>query len=165
MDSTITYDTIKALVASLPSLGDHPNFFNLCALQNHFSCALKWIPCPQSQVNVWVSFVLTPLMYALIDPKPFNLGILNLPNTSGVLKFPPILAADGTTVIPYMQEQMVKIIATFTLQKNYYNTACNIYHAVYNTLNAHIDDAFKVAPSTPPPHDWVECIYVTELHF
>jgi hypothetical protein len=29
MDSTITYDTVKALVANPPSLGDCPNFFNL----------------------------------------------------------------------------------------------------------------------------------------
>jgi hypothetical protein len=151
MDTTITYDTIKALVANPPSLGDHPNLFNLRALQTHFSCALKWISCPQSQVNGWAGFVLTPTMYALIDPKPFKSRKLNLPNTSGVSKFPPILAADGTTIIPYTQEQRLNIIATFTRQKNYYNTACNIYHAMYNMLNAHIDNAFKVAPSTTPP--------------
>jgi hypothetical protein len=29
MDSTITYDTVKALVANQPSPGDCPNFFNL----------------------------------------------------------------------------------------------------------------------------------------
>jgi hypothetical protein len=81
MDSAIAYDTIKALVANLPSLGDRPNFFNLPALQTHFSCVFKWISCPQSQVNGWAGFVLTPSMYALIDPKPFDLGRLNLPNT------------------------------------------------------------------------------------
>jgi hypothetical protein len=29
MDSIITYDMVKALVANPPSLGDRPNFFNL----------------------------------------------------------------------------------------------------------------------------------------
>jgi hypothetical protein len=75
MDSTITYDMVKALVANPPSLEDRPNFFNLRDLQNHFACALKWIACPQSQVNGWVGFVLTPVMYSLIDPKPFDIKI------------------------------------------------------------------------------------------
>jgi hypothetical protein len=101
MDFTIAYYTIKALVANPPSLGDHTNFFNLCALQIHFSHALKRISCPQSQVNGWAGFMLTPAMYALINPKPFDLGKLNLPNTSGVPKSPPILAAGDTTIIPY----------------------------------------------------------------
>jgi hypothetical protein len=113
MDSTIAYETIKALLANAnpPSLGDHPKFFNLRALQTHFSCALKWISHPQSQVNGWMGFVLSPAMYAFINPKPFNLGKLNLPNTSGVPEFPRILAADGTTLIPYTQEQMPDITA------------------------------------------------------
>jgi hypothetical protein len=54
-----------------------------------------------------VGFVLTPAMYALIDPKLFDLGKLNLPNTSDVPKFPSMLAADGTAVIPFTQEQML----------------------------------------------------------
>ncbi len=76
---------------------------------------------------------------------------MNLPNTSGIPKFPLILAAYGTTVILYTIEQTLNITATFTCQKNYYNTACNIYHAVYDTLNAHINDAFKISPSTTLP--------------
>jgi hypothetical protein len=35
--------------------------------------------------------------------------------------------------------------------ENYYDKACNIYSAVYDTLNAHINDAFKVVPVTTPP--------------
>jgi hypothetical protein len=152
MDSTITYDTVKALVVNPPSLGDRPNFFNFRALQNHFACMLKWIAYPQSQVNRFAGFVLTPSMYSLIDPKPFDLKLLNLPTTNGVPECPPIYAADSTTVVPYTREQTLRIIATFTHQKNYYDTACNIYHAVYDTLNAHIKDAFKIAPPTTPHH-------------
>jgi hypothetical protein len=70
-----------------------------------------------------VGFVLTPTMHALIDPKPFDLGKLYLPNSSGTPIFPPILAADNPTVIPYMRKQMLKITAIFTHQKNYYDKA------------------------------------------
>jgi hypothetical protein len=157
---------VKALVANPPSLGDCPNFFNLLDLQNHFARVLKWIACPQSQVNGWAGFVLTPAMYSLIDPKPFNLKLLNLPTTTGVPKFPPIYAANGTTVISNTQEQMLCITDTFTRQRNYYDTACNIYRAVYDMLDAHVDDAFKVAPPTTPPtigHQ-LERVNVAEQH-
>ncbi len=76
---------------------------------------------------------------------------MNLPKTTGVPEFPPIYAANGTTVIPYTREQTIRITAVFTRQKNYYDTACNIYCTVYNTLDAHVDNAFKVAPPTNPP--------------
>jgi hypothetical protein len=150
MDTVISYETIKAHVVNPPSLGNRPNFFNLHTLQNHFARALKRITSSQSSVNRWAGFVLTPMMHALIDPKPFDLKLLNLPTTTGVPEFPPIYAADGTTVIPYTGEQTLHITAAFTCQKNYYDTACHIYCAVYNTLDTHIDDAFKVAPPTNP---------------
>jgi hypothetical protein len=81
-------------------------------------------------------------MYSLIDPKPLYSKLLNLPTTTGVPKFPPIYEADGTTVVPYMHEQTLHITAIFTLQKNYYGTACNIYRIVYDTL---------APPTTLPP--------------
>jgi hypothetical protein len=93
-------------------------------------------------------------MYSLIDPNPFILSKLNLLTDSRVPDFPPIYKADGTTIIPYTLEQTLGITATVTQQKNYYDTACNIYCAVYDTLDAHIDDAFKVAPSTTPTIGW-----------
>jgi hypothetical protein len=90
-------------------------------------------------------------MYSFIHPKPFDFKLLNLPTTTGVPEFPPIYAADGTTIVPYTREQTLRITATSTRQKNYYNTACNIYCTVYDTLNTHVNDAFKVAPPTTPP--------------
>ena len=76
MDTVILYNTIKDLVANPPSLGNRPNFFNLRALCNHFARALKRIPCPQSTVNGWAGMVLSPAMYALIDPTPFDIRVL-----------------------------------------------------------------------------------------
>jgi hypothetical protein len=103
-------------------------------------------------------------MYALIDPKPFDLKLLNLPTTTGVPEFPQIYAANGTTVIPYTCEQTLRITAAFTRQKNYYDTACNIYRAVYNMLDALVDDAFKVAPPTNPPTiSWNASMLLNEI--
>ncbi len=111
--------------------------------------------CPHSPVNGWAGFVLTPVMYALINPKPFDLKLLNLPTTTGVPKFPPIYAANGTTVIPYTCKQTLCITAVFTRQKNYYNTECNVYCTMYETLDADVDDAFKVAlPTNPSTISW-----------
>jgi hypothetical protein len=108
--------------------------------------------------------VLTPSIYSLIDPKPFNLKLLNLPTATEVPKFPPIYAADGTTVIPYTCKQMLCITATFTRQKNYYDTACNMYRAVYNILDAHVNDAFKVAlPPTPPTIGWNASMLLNDI--
>jgi hypothetical protein len=101
-------------------------------------------------------------MYALINPKPFNLKWLNLPITTRVPEFPPIYAANGTTVIPHTHEQTLRITAAFMRQKNYYNTACNVYRAVYNMLDAHVEDAFKVAPPHNSSHRRLERNYVAE---
>jgi hypothetical protein len=103
-------------------------------------------------------------MYALIDPKPFNLKLLDLPTTTGVPKFPPIYAANGTTVIPYTCEQTLRITAAFTRQKNYYDTVFNVYCVVYDMLDAHVDDAFKVAhPTNPPTVGWNASMSLNEI--
>ncbi len=88
--------------------------------------------------------------------------MLNLPTTTGVPEFPPIYAADGMTVIPYTCKQTLRITTAFTCKKNYYDTACNLYCVVYDTLDAHINDAFKVAPPHKSSHRWLERIYVAE---
>ena len=88
-------------------------------------------------------------MNLLINPAPFNMKLLNLLNNSGVPEFPEVKATN-VTIVPYTRKQTLLITATFQRQKNYYNTACNIYRAVYNTLDAHTKDAFKVAPATTP---------------
>jgi hypothetical protein len=81
MDSIISYDSVKVLLANLPSIEPRPNFFNLRALRTHFARALKRIPCPQSGVNGWAGAIMSPEMYALIDPNPFHLNIATKTNT------------------------------------------------------------------------------------
>ncbi len=86
MDLVITYDTVKRWLQILP-LGNQPNYFILRALQTHFACALKQIPCPQSTINGWSGTVLLLNMYALVDGKPFKikwnsrrLSLISLPS-------------------------------------------------------------------------------------
>ena len=145
MDTTIEYDTVKTLVANPPNLDPRPNFFNLRELRLHFARALKKIPCPQSGVNGWSGAVMSPKMYALIDGTPFH---LNIAPATDVADFPPLFAADGITSIPYKREETIKINATFKRNKNYNDTWLNIYRAVYDALDAHVNDAYKVAPTT-----------------
>jgi hypothetical protein len=89
-----------------------------------------------------------PDRYALISAEPFanemELKML-VPN------FLPIFKSNDTTIIPYTCEQMLKVMSKFARKKNYYRTTCNIYRALYNALDMHINNAFKVAPSTIPP--------------
>jgi hypothetical protein len=89
-----------------------------------------------------------PNMYALLDGKPFK-NVMELKMLAP--DFPPIFAINSTTVMPYTREQMLKIMAKFARKKNYYDTACNIYCVVYDMLDTHVDNRFKVAPSTVPP--------------
>jgi hypothetical protein len=114
MDLVITYDTVKTMVANPPSLGDRPNFFNLWALWTEFAHALRQIPCPQSTINGWSSVVLTPNMYALICSKPFK-NEMELKML--VPDFPPIFESNGTTIILYTREEMLKITAKFSRKK------------------------------------------------
>jgi hypothetical protein len=87
-------------------------------------------------------------MYALVDDKPFN-NEMELKML--IPAFPPIFASNSTMVIMYTYKQTLKITARFACKKNYYDTTCNIYHVVYDVFDTHVDDAFKVAPSTVLP--------------
>jgi hypothetical protein len=78
MDTCITYDSIKLLLANPPSIEPRPNFFNLQTLRTHFAC-------PQSSVNGWAGAVMSPEMYALIDNTPFCLRIATETTTTDYL--------------------------------------------------------------------------------
>ncbi len=67
MNTVISYDAVRMLLANPPSINTRPNFFNICELRKHFAKALKKIPCPQFAVNGWAGAVMSPEMYALID--------------------------------------------------------------------------------------------------
>ena len=101
MDSIIDYDTVKTLVANPPRIDPCPNFFNLRALQTHFTYTLTCLPCPQSTVNKWLGAVMSKEMYALVDSTPFKPGqsqnrmYQNFPRSTKLKASPksPILAS------------------------------------------------------------------------
>ncbi len=94
--------------------GQPTQFLQSPRFANQFACALKQTPCPQSTINGWSGAVLSPDMYALVDGKPFKneTGLKTL-----IPDFPPIFVSNGTTVIPYTHEQMLKITAKFARKK------------------------------------------------
>jgi hypothetical protein len=50
------------------------------------------------------------------------------------------------------------------VKKNYYDTAFDIYRAVYDALDTQINDVFKVAPSTiPPTIGWSASMSLNEI--
>jgi hypothetical protein len=90
---------------------------------------------------------MSPEMYALIDATPFHLRIATKTTTPD---YPDKLDVQGVS-IPYTCKKKSKIDAEFLRAKNYFETWKNIYHAVYDTLDMHVNDTFKVVPATNPP--------------
>ncbi len=90
---------------------------------------------------------MSPEMYALIDANPFHLRIAIKTTTPD---YPDKLDTQGVS-IPYTRKEKSKIDAEFLRMKNYFKTWKNIYCVVYDTLDMHVNDAFKVAPMTNPP--------------
>jgi hypothetical protein len=90
-------------------------------------------------------------MYTLINTSPFNWNITLL---TPVPNFPAHFAVevDGTqgVAIPYFREKVLTITAEHTLNKNYYKTGVNICRAYSDVLDAHVPDAYKMAPATAP---------------
>ena len=94
---------------------------------------------------------MSPEMYILIDSNPFHLNIAPVTTTPAYPnKFNP-----GDVSVPYGHKEKSTIDARFAMVKNYFETWKNIYRACYDTLDEHINNAFKVAlPTTPPTTGW-----------
>ncbi len=44
MNTVVTYEAVRTLLANPPSINPRPNFFNIRELRSHFTKALKKIP-------------------------------------------------------------------------------------------------------------------------
>ena len=71
MDSLITFNEAAELLKNPPSLSPRPDFSKLCELRKHMVKAVKQLVCPQSPVHGWSGMVLSPMVYALLEPSPF----------------------------------------------------------------------------------------------
>jgi hypothetical protein len=90
-------------------------------------------------------------MYMLIDTKPFHWDIN--PRTA-VPNFPARFTTlpDGTqgTALPISCKEILTIMAEHTLDNNYYKTIANVFPACFDILDAHVANAYKMAPATAP---------------
>jgi hypothetical protein len=75
-----------------------------------------------------------------------NHSKMKLNSRCSSLIFLPSLRATALRLFLTQVSRHSKSWPNFPQKKNYYETGCNIYHGVYDTVN----DAFKVAPSTIP---------------
>jgi hypothetical protein len=71
MDSLITFDEAAKFRKNPPSLSPQQDFLKLCVLRKHMVKALKQLVCPQSAIHGWSGMVLSPMVYALLEPTPF----------------------------------------------------------------------------------------------
>ncbi len=95
---------------------------------------------------------MSPEMYVLIDPNLFH---LNIASTTTTISAYPIKYNPDWAIVPYMREEKSTIDAIFSMVKNYFKTWKNIYQECYDVIDAHVNDAFKVAPpSTLPTTGW-----------
>ena len=144
------YQQYTAILLPYLILDNGTEFFNLCKLHKHFEHALKKIPYPQSTVNGWAGAMLSPAMYALIDPTVFHWKIA----TTIIPEFPACYATNpnGTqgALIVYTREELLTITAILMREKHYHDTRMNIRHAVFDVLDGHINDTFKTAPAGSP---------------
>ena len=71
MDSLITFDEAAEFLKNPPSLSPRPDFSKVCALRKHMVKALKQLMWPKSAIHRWLGMVLSPMVYALLEPTPF----------------------------------------------------------------------------------------------
>ena len=71
MDSLITYVEVAEFLKNPPLLSPRPDFSKMHALRKHMVTALKQLVFPQSAVHGWIGMVLSPMVYALLEPTPF----------------------------------------------------------------------------------------------
>jgi hypothetical protein len=130
MDSLITYDEAAEFLKNPPSLSP-PGFANMRALRKHMVKALKQLLCPQSAVHGWTGMVLSPMVYALLEPTPFA-----IPGNPG-------------PVAVYNQFSTPAMIKTgdnlFKRLMNEHQSYENIRRACFRMLDTNIADQFKVS--------------------
>ena len=72
MDHLITYEEAVGFIKNPPSLAPRLDFAKIQALRIHYVTGLTQLTCPQSLFHGWVSLVMDPVMYALLEPTtPF----------------------------------------------------------------------------------------------
>jgi hypothetical protein len=131
MDHTITFDEIVGFPKNPPTLLPRPDFIKIRALQKHMVRALKQLTCPQSVIHGWSGLILALMVYALLEPNPFQ---------------DPTDPGAGTVYTQFVTALMIKMAnAIFTRAQNEWNSFRNIQRACFCMLDELVSDQFKVS--------------------
>ena len=148
MDSLITYDEAAEFLKNPPSLSPRPGFANMRALRKHMVTALKQLVCPQSAVHGWTGMVLSPMVYALLEPTAFA-----IPGNPG-------------PVAVYNQFATPAAIKTadnlFKRLQNEHQSYENIRRACFRMLDSNIADQFKVS-NVPTRIGWNQSMSIIDI--
>ncbi len=137
------YDEVATLVGgNILLLNLHPNFKQVRVLCRHFEQALQCLPCPQNTLHRWKGMVMARELYALLTPNAFYLP--NNPGNAAVYAC-PTLEGQPVDNTPLMQTEQAMIHTHFAHEKHYFLLMRNIERACFTTLDASINDAFKVS--------------------
>jgi hypothetical protein len=131
MDHLIKYKEVAKFLKNPPPLSPCPDFAKLRAMQKHMVKVLKQLVCPQIAIHGWSGLVLSPMVYALLEPNPF------------------LAPADPGAVAVYAQfalpAQIKTANAMFVRAQNKYGLYKYIMRACFRMLDESISDQFKVS--------------------
>jgi hypothetical protein len=131
MDTIITFDDVAECLRDPPTVLPRPSFASLRALRQHMICALKLFECPQSNTQGWSGLVMSPTIYALLEPTAFRV---------------PVDPGPSATYTPFAPPATIKMIdAAFERDKNYFLSYKNIYRACFRMLDGLVPASFKVS--------------------
>ncbi len=130
MDHTITFDEVTGFLKNPPTLSPRPDLVKIRALRKHTVPALKQLTCPQSVIYGWWGLILAPMVYALLEPNPFQ---------------SPIDPGAVAVYTQFVTASMMKTAdAIFTRAQNKWNLFRIIQRACFCMLDELVSDQFKV---------------------
>jgi len=131
MDSLITFDEAAEFLKNPPSLSPQPDFTKLRVLIKHMLKALKQLACPQSAIHGLLGMVLSPMVYALLEPNPFS-----IPGNPGPVAVYPQIA---------LPAQVKQVNTMFLKLQKEHQSYENIWRACFRMLDEKVTDQFKVS--------------------
>jgi hypothetical protein len=94
-------------------------------------CALKQLTCPQSAIHGWSGLILAPMVYALLEPNPFQ-------DSTG--------PGPVAVYTQFATHSMIKMAnAIFTREQNEWNLYRNIQRECFRMLDELVSNQFKVS--------------------
>ncbi len=149
MDQTITYDEVTGFLKNPPTMSPRPDFTKIRALRKHsMARALKQLVSPQSQIHGWSGLVISPMVYALLEPNPFQ---------------DPVYPGDVAVYPQFALPAVIKTAdAIFARNQNEWKSYENIYCACFRMLDENVPDQYKVS-NVPNLNGWNISMSIREM--